>query len=81
MSMRLIDADELIDLVKGTDELLDFQREELIACINACDTVDDGYKKAVEEFREYLKTVVPCEMPQDIWNMGVDNTCDRMLKK
>lgn len=40
-----------------------------------------GYNKAVEEFRAYLKTVEPCEMPQDVWNMGVDNTCDRMLKK
>mgnify|MGYP003292815190 CR=1 FL=1 len=46
---------------------------------------DDGYQKAksdtIEKFREYLKTVIPCEMPQDIWDMGVDNTCDRMLKE
>lgn len=46
---------------------------------------DEGYKdgraEAIEQFREYLKTVIPCEMPQDIWDMGVDNTCDRMLKE
>ena len=41
----------------------------------------DAYNKAVEEFREYLKTVVPCELPQDFWNLGVDNTCNRMLKR
>ncbi len=40
-----------------------------------------GYNEAVEEFREYLKTVEPCEMPQDIWNMGVDNTCNKMLQR
>lgn len=79
--MRLIDADELIEIVDGSEELLDFQKDELINCVNACDTVENGYNKAVEDFREYLKTVEPCEMPQDIWNMGVDNTCDRMLKK
>ncbi len=47
--------------------------------------IEMGYKKgradAIEEFRGYLKTVIPCEMPQDIWNMGVDNTCDRILKE
>ena len=42
---------------------------------------EDGYNKAVEDFREYLKTVIPCEMPQDIWNLGVDNTCNKMLKR
>lgn len=41
----------------------------------------DAYNKAVEEFREYLKTVVPCELPQDLWNFGIDNTCNRMLKR
>ena len=40
-----------------------------------------GYNKAVEEFRKYLKTVVPCEMPQEIWNIGVDNTCNKMLRR
>lgn len=40
-----------------------------------------GRAETIEQFREYLKTVIPCEMPQDIWDMGVDNTCDRMLKE
>lgn len=47
--------------------------------------IEQDYRKVraevIEEFREYLKTIVPCEMPQDIWNIGVDNTCDRMLKE
>lgn len=38
-------------------------------------------KSVIEEFRNYLKTVTPCEMPQEYWDMGVDNTCDRMLKE
>ena len=38
-----------------------------------------GYNKAVEEFRTYLKKVIPCEMPQDIWNNSVDDTCNKML--
>lgn len=42
--------------------------------------VKKGRSDAIEEFREYLKTVIPCDMPQEIWNIGVDNTCDRMLK-
>lgn len=52
---RLINADELIDIVKGTDELLDFQKEELISCVNACDTVDDEHNKAIRDFSEQLK--------------------------
>lgn len=39
--MRLIDADELIEIIRGTDELLDFQKDECIECINACDTTYD----------------------------------------
>ena len=38
--MRLIDADELIEYIQGSDELLDFQKDECIECINACDTAD-----------------------------------------
>lgn len=41
----------------------------------------DERKSVVEEFRAYLKTVIPCEMPQDIWNAGVDNTCNRILRR
>ena len=39
--MRLIDADELIEYIQGSDELLDSQKDECIECINACDTSDD----------------------------------------
>lgn len=38
---RLIDEAELIDIIQGSEELLDFQKEECINCIKACDTVYD----------------------------------------
>lgn len=43
--------------------------------------IELGKKETIEEFRKYLKEIIPCEMPQDLWNIGVDNTCDRMLKE
>lgn len=60
----------------------DVNKEELIKALKYDrNQYAKGYNDAVEEFREYLKTVEPCEMPQDIWSMGVDNTCDKMLKR
>lgn len=63
---------------------LEMVMEKVVKGIYATDF--ESYEKqiradAIEEFRRYLKTVVPCEMPQEIWNMGVDNTCDRMMKE
>lgn len=49
--MRLIDADELIEYIQGSDELLDSQKDECIECINACDTAYD-VDKVVNEIRE-----------------------------
>ena len=56
------------------DDKIDLQRIET-------SEFKKGYNKAIEDVRKYLKTVEPCEMSQEIWNIGVDNTCDRMLKK
>lgn len=39
--MRLVDADELKEIIQGSEELLDLQKEECIACIDACDTAFD----------------------------------------
>ena len=60
----------------------DVNKEELTkALMYDRNQYEKGYNDAVEEFREYLKKVEPCEMPQDIWNMGVDNTCNKMLQR
>jgi hypothetical protein len=53
MKMRLIDADELIEMIEGTEELLDFQKDECIVCINACDTAY-SVEKVVERLEEKL---------------------------
>ena len=38
---RLIDASELIEIIKGNENLIELQKEELIECVNACDTAYD----------------------------------------
>jgi hypothetical protein len=56
----------------------DVNKEELLRALQYDrNQYAKGYNDAVEAFREYLKTVAPYEMPQDLWNMGVDNTCNR----
>ena len=35
---RLIDESELIEIIQGNEELLEFQKDECINCIKACDT-------------------------------------------
>lgn len=49
--MRLIDESELIDIIQGSEELLDFQKAECIKCIKACDTAYDP-DKVVEQLGE-----------------------------
>ncbi len=49
---RLIDENELIDIIQGSDELLDFQKNECINCIKACDTAYDP-DKVVEQLEAY----------------------------
>lgn len=78
MQMRL--EDEILEAVKNIGVYVD--KDELVKALSYDrNQYSKGYNDAVEEFREYLKTVIPYEMPQDIWIMGVNNTCDRMLKK
>lgn len=78
MQMRL--EDEILEAVKNIGFYVD--KDELVKALSYDrNQYSKGYNDAVEEFREYLKTVIPYEMPQDIWIMGVNNTCDRMLKK
>lgn len=78
IQMRL--EDEILEAVKNIGFYVD--KDELVKALSYDrNQYSKGYNDAVEEFREYLKTVIPYEMPQDIWIMGVNNTCDRMLKK
>lgn len=78
MQMRL--EDETLEAVKNIGVYVD--KDELVKALSYDrNQYSKGYNDAVEEFREYLKTVIPYEMPQDIWIMGVNNTCDRMLKE
>ena len=78
MQMRL--EDEILEAVKNIGFYVD--KDELVKALSYDrNQYSKGYNDAVEEFREYLKTVIPYEMPQDIWIMGVNNACDRMLKK
>ncbi len=48
---RLIDADVLIEMIEGSEELLDFQKDELIVCVYTCDTAYD-VDKVLEELEE-----------------------------
>ena len=46
----LISRSELLEIIKGSQELLDFQKDECIACINSCDIAYD-IDKVVSEIR------------------------------
>lgn len=48
---RLIDESELIEIIQGSEELLDFQKDECINCIKACDTTYDP-DKVVEQLED-----------------------------
>ena len=51
---RFIDEAEVIDMIQGSEELLDFQKDECIKCIEACDTAYD-MDKVVEQLEEVEK--------------------------
>ena len=38
---RLIDDDELKDIIDGNENLIDLQKDEMKLCIDACDTAYD----------------------------------------
>jgi hypothetical protein len=50
---RLIDESEAIELIKGSDELTDYQKHESITCIRACNTAYDP-DKVVQQQRNIL---------------------------
>lgn len=54
---RLIDESELIDIIQGSDEITNYQKDECITCIRACNTAYDP-DKVVEQLEE-LKSLVP----------------------
>lgn len=65
---RLIDTNELIDIIEGNENLIDWQKDEFIKCVDACDTAYDvsnvlkGIRKA---------TVTP-NSPENIkWNLAL----------
>lgn len=85
---RLIDEAELISIIQGSDELLDFQKDECINCIKACDTAYDP-DKVVEQlkeekefsyadFDEYVSEVCPClDAEYDDWfHRGLERAID-----
>lgn len=45
---RLIDESELIDIIQGSDEITNYQKDECITCIRACNTAYDP-DKVVEQ--------------------------------
>lgn len=79
---RLIDANELIEIVECGENLIELQKEELIECVNACDTAYDVDKvaKQLEEFREEAEQFHVSGMLSDIIEVvkggGVDAETD-----
>ena len=51
---RLIDESELIEIIQGNEELLEFQKDECINCIKACDTAYDP-DKVVDQLESELR--------------------------
>ena len=47
----LISRSELLEIIKGSEELIDFQKDECIACINSCDIAYDIDKVVSEILR------------------------------
>lgn len=85
---RLIDEAELISIIQGSDELLDFQKDECINCIKACDTAYD-LDKVVEQlkeekefsyadFDEYVNEVCPFLDAEydDLFHRGLERAID-----
>lgn len=56
---RLIDESEAIELIKGSDEITDYQKDESITCIRACNTAYDP-DKVVEQMKERTAFLKGC---------------------
>lgn len=52
---RLIDADELIDIIKGNENLIELQKRELIECIGYCEHEDSPDALKEEKICEWEK--------------------------
>ena len=77
--MRLIDADELIEYIQGSDELLDSQKDECIECINACDTAYD-VNKVLKELRESAITLCTIKGLGSLVVLGFDDVIEIVQK-
>lgn len=60
---RLIDESEAIELIKGSDELTDYQKDECITCIRACNTAYDP-DKVIEQL-EKVEEIMTSPVSQD----------------
>ena len=81
---RLIDASELIEIIKGNENLIELQKEELIECVNACDTAYDvdavverldrasDYYECNEQGREHVQMVDLTESIEIVKGGGVN---------
>lgn len=66
--MRLIDADELIDIIKGNENLIDWQKDEFIKCVDACDTAYD----VSNVLKGLRKAIITPSSPENIeWNLAL----------
>lgn len=54
---RLIDESEVIDIIQGSDEITNYQKDECITCIRACNTAyaPDKVLERVGERTAFLK--------------------------
>lgn len=53
---RLISESELIDLIRGSEELLEHQKIEYIECIHACDTAYDK-DEVIKQLKERMEII------------------------
>ena len=56
---RLIDESELIYIIQGSDEITNYQKDECITCIRACNTAYDQ-DKVVEQLEERTAFLKDC---------------------
>lgn len=61
---RLIDANELKNIIDGSEEFIDWQKREICECIDCCDTAYD-VDKVVEQLEDHLTGWVPVECIYD----------------
>lgn len=66
---RLIDESEAIELIKGSDEITGYQKDESITCIRACKTAYDP-DKVEDQLNDKFRVV---RTDEDLeWNRAMD---------